>query len=1251
MNTPVGSGYPHDPKAVSPPQDSAPLDANLQNHPAFLNVYGNPINSAQQKRQNSMSAYMNNPSSKRTPNPLQMQLSMQSNVPGANQLGTNNLGSPSGRFVPSAQRGKYRKSVQFPSLQPQLQTQQLQPHGPQMIKTPTPSNYDVPSSPNVTQSTAQNNSDLSGSSPMVDLMTPANTSQNKDTASSTNQSQSSSMPLQQQPSVQSDALNTPQQRVMSDEEQQLATKLKETYKNIVSFEEVVQKSIVDLTHKINQSSNFYSPYTTSMYVPQHQAIHGSAPNFQAAIPTNTTELSNNLWTIYHHNITLLNNYYDFLTTALKPTAISTHHRTGKNIIDLYKIPRRMWVYGIVGFLELLKNIMSIFQEHEVFSCFIAHCFSIVSSLTDPSWEMEGWWCEKLGDLSRMAIALYSSRFIDWKSSSEYWYWNALKTLYGHGKMYYHMSTVQQDNLEALVNISKAVNCRDPFVPTAQYLELVVENICTQRNILSLLELPIIDFIKIHKVLLCINTNNPNSRLSPGQGDMFQENRFNHGIDLVSRYAMSFGSDSHGYNFFLRQFIYPNQTEKQSADPFTQYLKQQHEQDQQSNSMDTIEKVNFWFNKGPLFAIANINHLIGFGDARNPFAKLFLLPEALRERKDKKERKRKTKSTGSQDQASMEENSQFGSISNGVDSSSVTGSDLSVMDWFYCLAYLDKSVLELNFRILKYYLVGPKQASACHVIVWLYFLIALGEAIKRFPESRNMFLWLFQKFFPWESFINYMNSITVIVRGNTHLNDKCRDYIINHPNYVQYFNENESLSEVWKCWGTLWFDFICVKHDYEDFEAAGILSHEMFDLPICGTTPMVNLNNLQQPGAKPRDKGEKDNEERLVRIVLLARLLADNYDFGFMRDKDGFKFDLQTYEAAKNDTLLSFPSYKGSGDMYQFINEVIYEDSRLTLGSFVTPISDTNLGQRFTEEPFPAEVIDESWFQIAAGSVWLNGSDPIDFNEPIASQDALEGYADTESNDNGIDLDSVGQAGHLDNHHMYHLLQHQQALMLQQRGISQDFYNGVIDGDLVPSIKKNSVDGDLGDRMDTSLTYITFDTNIWLKHCGRIFKCAHSGAFKVLIPLIVFQELRSLRKSTEATIADAATRSVIIIRELYANKEVVPLRFDGNIASDINEVTEFENNPSWLNNVDLTVLNVVTEHDEINRKLKKGINATLRVNPPVMLDERMAKVFRYCILITDDRNMRLRAKTTGLSSFQSRWLFGQLESISSNMCID
>lgn len=198
------------------------------------------------------------------------------------------------------------------------------------------------------------------------------------------------------------------------------------------------------------------------------------------------------------------------------------------------------------------------------------------------------------------------------------------------------------------------------------------------------------------------------------------------------------------------------------------------------------------------------------------------------------------------------------------------------------------------------------------------------------------------------------------------------------------------------------------------------------------------------------------------------------------------------------------------------------------------------------------------------------------------------------------------------------------------------------------------EGDLGDRMDSHLTYITLDANLWLKHCGRIFKCVRNGVIKVLIPLIVFQELRTLRKSTEATIADAATRSVIIIRELFLSNEIVPLRFDGTVAMDINETTELENNSNWRSNIDETILNAVSEHDEIGKKLLKGWNVKIlnsNGTKSMTLNAQNAKALRYCILVTDDRNMRLRAKTVGLTSFQSKWLFTQLETAFPYSCID
>lgn len=1159
--------------------------------------------------------YVVNSSNKRTPNPLQLPLLMQ---------------------LPVEENPYFNDRVR------RLQ----QPSG--NLKTPTPSAYDLPSSPNVSNVFAptSDSPDLvdqqsqqpfyqsslhpaavapssvpSSHNPHQVPTAPSHPSHPHASPVGLTQSQSSHMPRQ------SDDGSDRADRPMSEEEQQLATKLKETYKNIVNYEEVVQKSCIDITIKINQAS---AQSTSGMF---------------GQMSTKTSELLNDLWTVYHHNVTLLDNYYDFLVTALKPSANQTQFKTGKNIVDLYKIPRRMWVYGIVGFLEVLKNIINIFQDHEICSCFIAYCFNITSILTDPALEMEGWWCEKLGDLSRMAIALYSSRFIDWKISAEHWYSVSMKTLYGHGKIYYHMCTVQQDNLDALVNIGKSVICRDPFVPTQQYLRLVVENICTQRNILSLLELPLIDFIKIHKVLLSIHT----SALNPEGPDNMHDTQLQYGIDLVTRYGLTFGSDSNGYNFFTRAIFAPNGNTGVSSDPAHPYYIQpqhQHIQHQQAGNSNTIEKMNFWFNKGPLFAIANINHLVGFGDAKNPFAKIFQLPEALKERKDKKDRKRKSRgnSTSNPDeikQLGQSTASMGGALLAGVDGQTVTAQDLSVNDWFHCLDYINKSVLELSLRILNNYLVGPKQALTCHVIVWLYFLIAVGEASSRHPRSQNMFLWLFRKLFPWELLINYLNSLLVVCGNNAKLVEMFRRYLHEHPNYIQHFNENEFLPEVWKCWGTLWFDFIAPKTDYNDVESAGVANTYLFDLPVCGTLPIVNMASTND---KKREQLEHDNDERIVRVLLLARFLADNYTFGLVRTGDRFGFDATIY---KDIDLLVSSDPNPSDIPYLRIEEFLFADGRLVQNNFLVPISAENLVDRLENQILPFEK-DEVWLS-AHQPTSMNEDENLDLGDEVVDEEELEGYADSEFEDDEEIPDPLQQ------HQFYHQQQHQHAVN-QARRIGDDFYTdqflGTSVGDAipVPNKKAATIEGDLGDRMDSNITYITLDTNIWLKHCGRIFKCIRNGVFKILIPLIVFQELRLLRKSAEATIADAATRSVIIIRELNLSKEIVPLRFDGTVASDINETTEFENNSNWRTNVDETILNSVNEHDEIGKKLMKGLNQSLN-GKPVVLNAKVAKLFRYCVLVTDDRNMRLRAKTIGLTSFQSKWLFTQLETIFGDRCID
>lgn len=1105
-------------------------------------------------------------------------------------------------------------------------------------KTPTLLTYDLPSSPNPNKSTVilvqnTNNSDLPDSIPMKDntqLLDPegnASTISAAPTASTIpNQSIRHDSPVNPRFSTATPSTAKPPSREMTEEEQQLATKLKDTYKSIVSYEEIVQKNCLDILVKISQfSNNSNMTFGNSPIMGQMNGQNVSSLNNVKSL-----ELLSELWNVYQNNIALLDNYNDFLVTALKPTA--NEHRdnfkTGKNIVEMYKIPRRMWVYGVVAFLEVLKNVINIFQEHEICSSFISYCFVVISSLSDPALDMEGWWSEKLGDLSRMAIALYSSRFIDWKVSAEYWYSTAMRTLYGHGKIYYHMCTVQQDNLEALVNIGKSVICRDPFVPTQHYLKLVVENICTQRNILSILELPIIDFIKIHKVLLSINTNqlqNDKSTNPEKNIDNLHETQLQYGIDLVSRYGITFGSDSNGYNFFTRQLYTPNGVTN-TNDPNTPYYLQQHLSQQSQTGINSLEKLNFWLNKGPLFAISNINHIIRLGDPKNPFSKIFMLPEALKERKDKKDRKRKSKT-------SMGEEFQMND-SLDANARTILALEIPEQEWVYYLKDVNKSVLELSIRILKHYLVGPIEASYGHVIIWLYFLIAVGEATNKHPESKPLFYWLFRYIFPWDLLINYLNTVLIMVKSNQVLLKKCRKYVFETSNYIQHFNEHENLAEVWKCWGTLWFDFICLKTDYCDLESTGVSDYNIFDLPVSGISASLRagnnvelLKNKESPNFD--DNNIAENNDRIVRIILLSRFIADNYEFGLVRSNGGFKY--------WNDIIPMYSSYYAEEFEYLTSN-FLYNDNRFMSNNFFDKFSDEN-AYEFDRRQDP-NILDNEWFEVQSANFRGRKEDVMDeFDEEY-----------------GINNDRRNQ----ELEDQVNKLYNQQHQVLRSNLNDEEFYhnNFMINPENLSLISENNlgtnnlatsfIEGNLGDRMDTNLTYITLDTNIWLKHCGRIFKCIRNKVFKILIPLIVFQELRSLRKSAEATIADAATRSVIIIRELYSTKELLPLRFDGTIASDVNETTEFENNSNWRANIDETILNAVNEQNEISRKILKGLNTTINGK---LLDTKQSKNFCYSILITDDRNMRLRAKTIGVTSFQSKWLFTQLETNFQTKCID
>ena len=111
------------------------------------------------------------------------------------------------------------------------------------------------------------------------------------------------------------------------------------------------------------------------------------------------------------------------------------------------------------------------------------------------------------------------------------------------------------------------------------------------------------------------------------------------------------------------------------------------------------------------------------------------------------------------------------------------------------------------------------------------------------------------------------------------------------------------------------------------------------------------------------------------------------------------------------------------------------------------------------------------------------------------------------------------------------------------------------------------------------TYFVFDATSWLRHFAHIYKLASNHVLKFAVCLTTFQELRFLRKSKDANVVEASTRAIITMRQLYSDGNLLPLRFTGNVATDIEEHLEFEEQITWRSHVDEFVIEAVMKAQE------------------------------------------------------------------------
>ncbi|SCU89527.1 LAFA_0E18800g1_1 [Lachancea sp. 'fantastica'] len=887
----------------------------------------------------------------------------------------------------------------------------------------------------------------------------------------------------------------------------------------------------------------------------------------------TTDLKN-LWAIYKVNAELINNYVAFITTALLPSQPERDSLIGQEIVNIYRIERRLWVNGTITFLDVLKN-FSNFMDPEVCCQFITHVFNSISNmLYDMPPKHAIPWLERLGDLSRMAIALYPTGVIDWKLSAEHWYNQALACIYGHGKLYYHMSTVQQNTLEAFVNLGKSVFCRDTFIPSQQYMQLVIDNIYqrafAERNVGNQRNSLMVDYLKHSEVMLL------SSFLESPELQKVVLTFFQH----------KFGLSSGSKDFFSHRDLF----------------------------LQDGERIKYFFRHAPLFAESHILQLVGFGDPKNPFALLFELPKFLKERKERKER-RKSKGSNAVDPPNMNNPQEYLDT---VDSPKIAYEfPENIEIWKLSLDHINLTSMRCSTILLRNFLHGPLVVGAAHLLPWAYFLLSLAVRIEALPteELRKFWSFLVRLVIPWESIINFLNMLIAFALDNVSktspIDTLCEQYdSVDVKALVEHFSRNEDLPEVWKCWGTLWFDVLSKKSDVgnESFQNAGIKDSSFLDGPADG----IGFDQEDETGEK--------FWKRTCRLIFIFKGLAENYDVGLA---------LSTVPVpSRRPLIVGHPLQNFS---FKFKRNETYSENLAYLAevlSYFEDISPKNLS--FEATPGLSMLEGESIFDFP-GYRQLH-PDYTCFNKAgglITCSLYTSGNLEKGAIQGGDDFNTVrynGQDGFTNSNEP-------QTNELDK--LEREWLDTCMDPEFIEQTLINKFPyGDLSCYCDSGVSYFVLDATSWLRHFAHVHKLATNGLLRFAICLTTFQELRFLRKSKDESVVEAATRAVITVRQLYSEKKLLPLRFTGNVATHLEEHLEFEEQITWRSHVDEFVIEAVYKAQNKFQNLNKESKETHQNHIATTEDE----PFHFVVLVSDDTNMRLKAHSQKIRTFSSRFMF-------------
>lgn len=916
----------------------------------------------------------------------------------------------------------------------------------------------------------------------------------------------------------------------------------------------------------------------------------------------TTELKN-LWSIYKINIDLINNYITFITTALLPSQSPQDILIGEEIVEIYRIERRLWVYGTITFLDVLKN-FSNFMDPEVCSQFITHVFiSLSTMLIDIPPKHSIPWLQRLGDLSRMAIALYPSGFIDWKLSAEHWYTEAMKYTYGHGKLYYHISTVQQNTLEAFVNLGKSVFCQDTFTPSQQYMQLVIDNIY-QRTFVdrtssgSYRNSDLIDYLKHSEVMLLPSFL--------GSNDLQQV--------VLNYFQDRFGIDFNDKDIFNTRAMFA----------------------QPPNSL------RFFFRHAPAFAESHILQLVGFGNPKNPFALLFDLPKFLKERKDKKE-KNKSKSSSVTEMSIADETEKIFStdaekdvfISEYFDNlvslkSTIEKPDLAI--WLKSVEHFNMTSLKCSMIVLRKFLHSPLLVALPHLLPWTYFIIATLKKVNSLGDEQIIEFWklMLKRIFPWDTITSFLNVLIAYTLDNYNeapvIDELCQKYSsMGFDQLLEYFNDMEDLPEVWKCWGTLWFDVISNKSaiNSDDYKGFGIDDHMFLDFPLDG----IGFDQFDETGEK--------FWRRSIRVIFLYVGIAEECGINLKISKDS-KISCRRNDLRDDIPLRHFsfklePYNNFTSDHISLPFELFEEASTENCDFFATPSLSVIKGESIFDYPgYKRLSSDNNSFdkngEFISSSIYTNWTlDSVNVNKlPQETQlQAPQQFPNPQLLNDNVQTSGMSSS---ETAVVSTIPQDEDEEWLFKMYTNPDT-SVIVKNNNGKDVQVNQLWIDSSNEIDKNITYFVFDATSWLRHFAHIYKLSTNSVLKFAVCLTTFQELRFLRKSKDENVVEAAARAIITMRQLYSEGKLLPLRFTGNVATDIEEHLEFEEQITWRSHVDEFVIEAVMKAQQKFASLSDMENGNNN-----------SRKFNYVVLVTDDINMKKKAQVKDIKTFSTHFIF-------------